>query len=368
MRSVFCTLVFTSLMALLPLGAQAQTAPDKNAAPSPQMQITKPIYPWKTEAQQTKDGKSFSHCMVKNMYDNGILLIMAENTKHQRRLALHFPQDKLQASESYPLQWQVDRQNAQPVTAVAASPRILAIAIDDAMTQQIARGNMLFLRGPNDTLMFDMRGVHDAVQSLTDCLTTHGVAPRKPVAFQAPPAPSMAADTVPAIPVMQTAPSPSSASVAPPASLSPAHRQMFANAGLPPQNIMTVPNAEQADKPFDLIWMNGPLFIGVKSEPPIPHQALTQTAAHFTEVLQQICGGKFLAEGGKVEKRGAFHVMPAEVACSPQNTTGKAAQNTVAALLFMLDTKSLKIFFIEAPDKQGAKAVQARDRLLQQIH
>ena len=52
-------------------------------AADPAMQVTKPIYPWRTETQKTADKKQFSHCLVKNMYDNGILLLIAENAEHQ---------------------------------------------------------------------------------------------------------------------------------------------------------------------------------------------------------------------------------------------------------------------------------------------
>jgi hypothetical protein len=354
-RLTHLTLCLT-VLAVAP--ALAQTGETKNT------QVTKPIYPWKTETSfktgdaAGKDAKVFSHCLTKNMYDNGILLLLAENTKAQRRLALHFPQDKLEASSSYDLQWQVDRQASRPVTAVAATPRILAIAIDDAMTQQIVRGNMLFLRGPNDTLVFDMVGVGDAIQSLHNCLITNGVQTGSVnITGSARPA----SDAYSPSAVHTTAPSPEPVTSSAANNLSPAVIDIFTRAGMKPQNVMVVPMAQRQDKPFDAVWMHDALFIGVRSEAPVPHQALPQIAAHFTDKMQQLCGGEFLAEGGQIEQRGKSYIMPAEVACSPSDTT--KGKSTVAALLLALDSTALKIFFIEAPEQQGSQAVQLRDKL-----
>lgn len=378
------------------VAAGLMLAPSMLWAAEPTMQITKPIYPWRTETQKTPDKKEFSHCLVKNMYDNGILLLIAENPNHQRRLAIHFPQDKLQVNDAYDLEWQVDRQEAHPVRAIGATPRILAIALDDKMTQEMARGNMLFLRGPNDALVFDMKGVGTAVRSLQDCMTANGINPA-PITFSsaslAPKTEAAPADTQtapkaepkadakpaekPVAPAEIAKPAPAPAKPAPVVSAAPKsvpagkaltsdQQAMFTRAGVAPKNVMQVPDQERKDKPFDLIWTSGPLFIGFKSEPPIPHQALTATAARFSNAMQKICGGEFLAEGGTIEKRGNRYVMPAEIACSPKGT-GDKTPSTVAAMLLVLDTRKLEIYFIEAPENLSTSAVAARDKLQSQI-
>ncbi len=362
-----------------------QAALAQNSKTAEPLQITKPIYPWRTETQKTDDQKNFSHCLVKNMYDNGILLMIAENAAHQRRLAIHFPQDKAMAESAYNLEWQVDRQPTQNVTAIAASPRILAIAMDDVMTRQIGRGNMLFLRGPNDALVFDMLGVQDAIRSLQDCLVTNNVKPApivfsgvsnsatKSTAFKAPTPDTLAqslpqkAVPVPAPVVADTKPVP--AKSLQPAANSAVPQNLIAKltaAGLAPKNVMRVPDNDRTERPFDMLWSQGALSIGLKTELPLPHQAMTQAAAKFSRQLQSVCNGEFLAEGGQVEKRGDTYIMPAEVACSPRDTNGKREPNTVSALLLVMDTRSLHILFIEAPEAMGPQAVQARDRLMAQ--
>lgn len=377
--TVFSTWRTLSLAASLSL-APLFMAASQSLAADPVTQITKPIYPWRTETQKSADKTQFSHCLVKNMYDNGILLLVAENATHQRRLAIHFPQDKLQANDTYDLEWQVDRQTAQPVRGIAATSRILAIALDDKMTLQMARGNMLFLRGPNDALVFDMKGVGDAVRSLQDCMTTNGVNPA-PITFKNTPAPTPATAAQQTAPVSATPlannvkPAPVATTSSPPAPpksvpastvLSNDVQNLFTRAGLTPKNVMFVPDSDRKDRPFDAVWTSGPLFVGYKAEPPIPHQALAQTAASFSTAMQKICGGEFLAEGGTVEKRGNRYVMPAEIACSPKGVADKTP-STVAAMLLVLDTRQLQIFFVEAPEKQSTAAVTARDKLQSQI-
>jgi hypothetical protein len=403
-RLFSAVLMTGTIMGALALPAFAQTAspaashPSVAGAPS---QITKPIYPWKTEASEKENEqgqKILSHCSSKNIYDNGILLLIAENTQNQRRLALHFPQDKLTLDETYDLQWQVDRLDQVPVKAIAASPRILAIAIDDPMTQEIARGNMLFLRGPNDTLVFDLRGVYDAIVSVQNCLRAQGVVPQAkavdasnvsralstPVGATAPqpqPAAPVVAPTSKPVPAPTPAaqkPDPKTTQTAPKAmaplppsttptttltsdnQLVPMLQGIFTRANVKPQRLVVIPEKERDNKPFDAIWTLGHLFVGVKTERPVPYQALMQIAATYTGRLQQLCGGEFLAEAGEVEKRATHYVMPVEVACSPVAKDGK---NTVAALLFALDTNALRITFVEAPEKYGAQAIQARDRV-----
>ena len=66
------------------------------AAPMPKTeQVTKPIYVWKTESEKDPATKTFDHCLVKNMYDNGTAVILAQNLQGSKRLALHFAESKM---------------------------------------------------------------------------------------------------------------------------------------------------------------------------------------------------------------------------------------------------------------------------------
>lgn len=135
------------------------------------LQVTKPSYQWKTEASMDKDG--FNHCLVKNMYDNGTVMILAQNKDNVTRLALHFPQNKMQANQQFDLTIQIDKGDVFPVEAVAVSPQILTIGIPEALPDQMRKGEALYLRGPTDEVVFLLTGVSGAVHALRDCVVAN---------------------------------------------------------------------------------------------------------------------------------------------------------------------------------------------------
>src|SRR5688572_24921492 len=113
------------------------------AAPGPidaGLQVTKPIYEWRTESDVDASSKQFNHCLVKNMYDNGTVLMIAENSEGVRRLALHFPQNKLNVGEHYDLTLQVDKRDVFPVEAVAVSEQVLTIGIPEVLPEHMRKG------------------------------------------------------------------------------------------------------------------------------------------------------------------------------------------------------------------------------------
>ncbi len=164
---LFAPLLVSGLLLTTSLFA---AAPSTNA-----LQVTKPIYQWKTESANDKDG--FNHCLVKNMYDNGTMMILAENREHIIRLALHFPQDKMQPNQQFDLTIQVDKRDVFPVEAAAVSPQVLTIGIPDTLPDQMKRGNALYLRGPKDEVIFTLDGMNGAVEALRDCVATNLAAP-----------------------------------------------------------------------------------------------------------------------------------------------------------------------------------------------
>ena len=135
------------------------------------LQVTKPIYQWKTESNDDKNG--FNHCLVKNMYDNGTMMILAQNHDSMTRLALHFPQKKMRPNQQFDLTIQVDKRDIFPVEAVAVNDQILTIGIPDALPDQMRKGDALYLRGPTDEVIFTLDGINGAVTALRDCVTAN---------------------------------------------------------------------------------------------------------------------------------------------------------------------------------------------------
>lgn len=136
------------------------------------LQITKPIYAWKTEHENDSKNGTFNHCLVKNMYDNGTVLMLAENHSGVQRLALHFPQDKMDVGQHFDLTIQIDKRALFPVEAVAVSEQILTIGIPEALPDQMRKGQAMYLRGPNDEVVYTMEGMDGAVTALRDCVMT----------------------------------------------------------------------------------------------------------------------------------------------------------------------------------------------------
>jgi hypothetical protein len=158
------------LVSLAIIGALS-TSTTLATAPNTGLQVTKPTYQWKTETNKSKEG--FDHCLVKNMYDNGTIMILAQNKDSITRLALHFPQDKMQPNQQFDLTIQIDKGDVFPVEAVAVSPQILTIGIPEALPDLMRKGEALYLRGPTDEVVFLLSGVDGAVSALRDCVTAN---------------------------------------------------------------------------------------------------------------------------------------------------------------------------------------------------
>lgn len=158
-------LLFVTVSAFL------STLGSANAAPANmETQVTKPIYAWKTENDTNAQTGKFNHCLIKNMYDNGTLVMVAENGEGVKRLALSFPQSKMEPGQRIDLTLQIDRHDVFPVEAVAVTPQILTIAIPETLPAQMRKGEALYLRGPNDEVVYTLTGIEGAVDSLRDCI------------------------------------------------------------------------------------------------------------------------------------------------------------------------------------------------------
>jgi hypothetical protein len=159
----FCSILLLS-------NAMAATSQNTHVLAPAKVQITKPIYTWRTESENDKTTGKFDHCLVKNMYDNGTLMILAENNEGVKRIGLDFPQQKMNPGQQFDLAIQVDKRDVFPVEAAAISPQTMAIPIPDALPDQMRKGQTLHLRGPNDEVAFDLAGMDGAVMALHDCI------------------------------------------------------------------------------------------------------------------------------------------------------------------------------------------------------
>lgn len=145
-----------------------------SAFAAPIASVAKPLYAWRTEHDADKTTQAFRHCLVKNMYDNGTLLMIAKNADGARRLAIHFPVDKLSINNTFDVTLQVDGGDIFPTEAVAVTKRILSISAPDALPEQMRKGNILYVRGaPSEDMHYALEGMRGALHALNDCVDTH---------------------------------------------------------------------------------------------------------------------------------------------------------------------------------------------------
>lgn len=353
-------------------------------------QITKPIYVWKSEVENNKQTKAFDNCRVENMYDNGTLLTIAQNAVGIKRLALSFPQQKLKKDQHYDLALQVDRKDVFPVEAVAVSASVLTIDISDSVPDQMRKGQLLHIRGPNDEVIYALDGMEGAVASLHDCVVAQKSAPvrsTEPPAVPNPPV--MVADAKPvAKDIVKTTPAKAdvktqeaikqkavTAAPAPVAIaskpapivktieyaasplLSQPWKDVFAQTSLNPDKL--IPMKKSKDQPLDYIWQKDQVFIGVKQKEITSENDLAKTSLDYLRMLKGRCKGNFLAESTTPQEISGKRIIwqASEAACSSTNS------DSIAATLFVATPQGTQVYFFESSDKNGAKAISARDQV-----
>jgi hypothetical protein len=173
-------IILGSLCSALLLSTAFAATPDSSKAMT-KIQTTKPVYTWHTESENDPKSGQFDHCLVKNMYDNGTLMVLAQNNNGEKRLGLNFPQSKMKEGQHFDLAIQIDRRDVFPVEAVAITPQTMAIAIPDALPDQMRKGQLLHLRGPNDEVVFVLDGMDGAVMALQDCIISQKSKVHSPV-------------------------------------------------------------------------------------------------------------------------------------------------------------------------------------------
>ncbi len=352
------------------------------------LQSTKPIYQWKTESNN--DDKGFDHCLVKNMYDNGTMMILAENRDGVTRLALHFPQDKMQPNQQYDLTIQIDKRDVFPVDAVAINSQVMTIGIPEALPDQMRKGNVLHLRGPSDEVVFLLDGMDGAVAALRDCVTTNKnlAEGKKPTMAQVPDdlldddtaaAPvavptEKVASAMPTLPVAgekavkEDKPEAKKQPVAVaekqpepppvPQPLLPTDlNEIMRRAGVAPTMLLMSKPGAAGNKPLDYAWQQQGLFIGAKQEKAAGD--LNASATAYMRGLRATCAGEFVAEASVLQKNKALSWIVAEVACAPRK-----GASTIGALLFFNNGKNLTIAFVEGPATDGAHAIKVRNAIL----
>jgi len=367
-------------------------APAQIVAPNKAVsQVTKPIYVWKTESEKDPETNAFDHCLVKNMYDNGTAVILAQNLQGSKRLALQFPKGKMQAGQHFDLAIQVDRKDVFPVEAVAVNAQILTIGIPDGLPDQMRKGQMLHVRGPNDEVIYDLNGMEGAVAALQDCMiaqnATMVVARTDDAPVITPPEKKAEVKTeakkvIPASAATKKQPEKQpeklAAKEAPTPSVPPAPfgdnkiiqvdgqrllpedlHYIYSAAGLAPEELIPLKSTGK-EQPLDYLWQQQSVFAGFKKQTFSNGQTIDKVSVDYLKMLRERCKGNFLAESTSIQATPSKGMtwQATEAACS-SSTKG----DSIAAILFTTTPKGAQIFFFESSADQGAGAIKSRDAI-----
>ena len=352
------------------------------AAPS---QVSNPIYEWRTESANDQKTGAFNHCLVKNMYSNGALLMLAENFEGIQKLIIHFPMDKMKPGDKFDLTLQVDRRDTFPVEAAAIEPRILSIAVPAALPDQMRKGSQLFLRGPEDEVVYTLKGMDGAVIALRDCVASSKdknyqksetqvaetgpqampAAPVKPVAKPPVAAPMIDKKVIETAPAFVAAPAlpvpkpPAQMAEQPnkPAAktiLPPYWHDIFAKAGLAP----TALDKTSLPQPLDYTWRQNGFTLGLKDHFPFDQ------GINYLQRMKNACGSSFVAESSPIQEDAARHLrwQLTETACST------AAGDKITALFFASVNGQDSMVLIEGPADKGGAIIKARNAVLKAVH
>lgn len=377
------------VLLLLPVAGPAFAAPS---------QVATPVREWKTEDSYDAKTGAFNHCLIKNVYDSNVLVVLAENNEGEWRLALHFPQNKMTAGQSYDLTLQVDKGDTFPVEASATTPTMLSIAIPSSLVDQMRKGQQLFLRGPRDEVIYKLNGINGGIDALRDCVasaknrapsTTQVASTQAPATSK----PSFLSRLLPGL--SKPAPTPAPAApvpvLVPPAApavkprvaatiteekapviandkviaqpidadkalilLPPYWSRIFANVGLSPSLL----GDSVLPKPLKFAWVANDLHIGIQEE--TGGKADRARFINYLRSMKIACGNSFVAETSAVQENKTHQWQLAETACSTARNGDR-----IAALLFASGPERNSMVIVEGPAARGAEAIKLRNKILQ---
>lgn len=356
----------TSLATVFALSSLVLAVPAQAAAP-----VAQPMYPWKTESSADPKTKALRHCLVKNVFDNATLLILAENDEGNQRLAVHFTEDRLEQGVLVDLTLQVDSGDVFPVEGMTTTPRILAINMPDMLPEQMRKGNVLRIRGPQDEIAYSLKGTDKAVMSLRDCVASHkNPNAAKQALADARETEKQTTNTLAKSSVIKTqepitqapikaAPAPVKAkAVASKDGLGAPWTSFFSLVGLTPDNNeLSDAKTLRIVPPLAHAWMSGAYDVGFESGAPLNNKNFDQHVQSYLSGIKRSCLGEFVAEATApaTTTNGKIRWQIAETICSHKGT------DIMSALLFTSSASEAITMTIRSDLKNAAESIRKRN-------
>ena len=317
--------VFALLALVAPPSAAARDRDGE--APEP----AAPLGDWRVGPVVTKDG-AFAYCIAESRFDNGQSLVIARSRRDELNLGLGMPSAHLTRGAAWPVTVTVDDDFKRERQAVAADPDMLVIAngADSRLFEALTHGSTLSIRGPKDTIVFQLKGTGKAMPDLKSCVEQSRAG--KPVAQLG----SVAAT---------------------PLQLPPALKQLLAEAGFKKIGLMAASAAPQGLGPAEYLWQAGEVTAGMTDSRGERGRSLSDLGDAALERLRPRCSRGFTVREGESANLPGGGFRSVSVAC----TAGSGAASHIAFLFELGRAGLFKQFFFEAAD--GAAAARDRDAI-----
>lgn len=322
------SLLFVSVLALTaPVHAHAASA-----APA------SPKGDWGVGMIKDDKGK-FNYCLMRAPYDNGLSLALALSPKGELNIGVQVPKAAYGKEDKFPMVVAVDGKLQRQRVAVPVNEELLLTPMgpDKELIAAIRKGNVLSMKGPEDTAFFKLKGTSKAFSNLQQCVDV-GTGKVK--------APTQAA---------ANAPKGGKKGGFPPGLL-----QLLKDSGLSDVEPLDVPDPTKS--PVDLAWRTNGVMGGLR-ERPVPKEETIEKMSDLIEgSFKKQCSGTYNVTNGEIEKLPGMLLRKADVSCQMD----KHMVN-VSLLLYRTDEGLFSMFMHEGPDEKKDAAMKARDAIAESI-
>lgn len=275
---------------------------------------------WSGAAYLSDADGSFSHCAISAQYQSGIVLLFAASSTRWT-MGLGNSAWHLQENTGYPISYYVDSDPPQAATATTISGSQVAIELplDRGLLDRLRTGKQLYIKTASQLLPFPLTGTGAALDALGHCLASRASLPANNPFATASAAPAPASSTA----------STGNSATAPASGPTPASRAEAASvidrilpaAGLKGYRYVTVQEAADALKTFDVLWAAGSVVGMVE----IISKARSADSAEIANALAQIdksgCEGQFGSGLMKDNVKGAPQTKRLFTACKRTDAT-----------------------------------------------
>jgi hypothetical protein len=284
------------------------------------------------------------YCATQNRFDNGLGLVFARTPQGETNIAVAIPGAELKAEERFTFQVDVDGGIRRQIQGAAVEPTMIVIPTgrDAELYEGLGRGNSLTIRGPQDTVSFQLKGTAKALSDLRAC------------------AERMAGGGAAQAQAGQGGNGQGAGPARPP--LPPSLQAILARSGLTELQVLNMERLPPEKRPADFAWRFNGVFGGVRELNAAPDSDFAKLTETYNEALKRACDGTFEVVPEAVSTAGTVRMRKANATCTMTDR-----KVNVALLYYLTETNIFTVFFHEATDEARAKAVSTRDGIARTI-